>query len=368
MRYLVASDKFKGTLSAPEACQAIAAAIRSVEPQAEVLEIPIADGGEGTARLLGTQLGAELHQLATIDPIGREISAEFFLSGSEAYLDMSAASGLWRVQAAALNPLRASTYGTGILLWHLIEQGATRINIGLGGSATVDAGLGMAAALGYRFENESGDEIEPLPEDFLSIVNVRAPSRSRLPKVIGLADVTTPLLGANGATYTFGRQKGLREDQLATFDSTLAQLVARLKKALGSDYSGVPGAGAAGGFGYGLMTFLDGVIIGGFDLFAEKLALAEKIAGVDVVITGEGRLDAQSLQGKGPFGVARLARTNRRPVWAIAGTVDRSSSLDTAFDRVSSLVDENVSPEEAMTDPVPLLQRRMRELLESNQA
>ncbi len=363
MKYLLAPDKFKGTLSATEVCATIAQVIREEDPDAKVVEIPIADGGEGTAALLALELGAERFVRPTLDPLGRGIEAEFFLKDGEGYVDMSAASGLWLVDPADRDALSASTYGTGILLRNLIELGTTRINIGLGGSATVDAGLGMAAALGYEFHDRDGRTITPLPRNFDAIQTVRSPAFAHLPKIIGLADVTNRLLGSAGATYTFGRQKGLPEDQLAEFDAVLSRLVARLAKSLGTDYSDVPRSGAAGGFGYGILTFLHGTIIGGFDVVAEKLRLADRMAEADVVITGEGRLDSQSLQGKGPFGVASLARAQGKPVWAVAGIIEDSHEVRAAFDRLISLVDQGVCTQEALGKPVEILQRRTRELL-----
>ncbi len=363
MKYLLAPDKFKGTLSAPEVSAAIAQVIRDDDPRAEVEEIPIADGGEGTAALLALELGAERFVRPTLDPLGHDIEAEFFLKDGEGYVDMSAASGLWLIDPADRDPLGASTYGTGILLRHLIELGATRINIGLGGSATIDAGLGMAAALGYEFSNSSGRRIEPLPRNFDSIQTVRSPVFAHLPKVVGLADVTNRLLGSAGATCTFGRQKGLRENQLAEFDSVLSRLVTRIAKSLGTDYSDVSRAGAAGGFGYGILTFLHGSLVGGFDAVAEKLRLPDRIAEADVVITGEGRLDSQSLQGKGPFGVASLARAQGKPVWAVAGIIEDAAEVRAAFDRLISFVDEHISTQEALAKPAEILRRRTRELL-----
>jgi glycerate kinase len=364
MLYLIAPDKFKGTLSAAEVSATIAETIRAIDPAAETMEVPIADGGEGTAAVIASQLRAERLTHPTVDPLGRSIEAEFFVQGSDAYLDMSAASGLWLVRAGEFNPLGSSTYGTGILLWHLAESGVQRIYLGLGGSATIDAGLGMAAALGYRFRNGFGQEVVPLPKNLLEVRRIEAPPWSRMPRVIGLADVTTRLLGLDGATHTFGRQKGLGEDQLADFDRALAHLVEQVRHSLGSDHSEAPGAGAAGGFGYGILTFLHGTLVGGFQVVAEKLNLPGKIAQADVVITGEGRLDSQTLKGKGPFGVASLARGHGKPVWAVAGSVEDSGELRAVFDRLVSLVGKDVSQEEAIANPVPFLRRRVRELIE----
>ena len=172
MRYLIAPDKFKSTLSAREVAETIAASIRKGDPNADIDLLPVADGGEGTATLLATQLSAERKIMGAVDPIGRPIEAEYFVRGREAILDMSAASGLWRVRQEERDPLRSSTYGTGMIIWHLIEHGVERIFIGLGGSATVDAGFGMGAALGYRFYGAEDSEIDPFPVAFARIQKV----------------------------------------------------------------------------------------------------------------------------------------------------------------------------------------------------
>lgn len=362
MRYLIAPDKFKGTLNAHEVAEAIAAGVRDFDPGAELELIPMADGGEGTAAILAAQLGAARQTIETVDPLGRPITAELFVNGGEALLDVSAASGLWRVGAAERNPLRSSTYGSGVLLWNLIEKGVERIFIGLGGSATVDAGLGMGAALGYRFYRSGGEPVEPLPIVFSQIERVTAPDLARLPTVIGLADVETILTGPKGATYTFGQQKGLSPDEVATLDRDIASLAARLDLQLGTKFADTPGAGAAGGFGYGILTFLNGELKSGFNVVAEKVMLRERIAAADIVITGEGKLDFQSLHGKGPYGVASLATLLGKPVWALAGVIEDRELLTAHFNGLNSLVSSDVTVDEAIKNPGPLLRRRALEL------
>jgi glycerate kinase len=362
MRYLIAPDKFKGTLTAQEVAETIASAIRDRDPKADVDLLPIADGGEGTARLLAAQLSADRKIIGTVDPLGRPIDAEFFVRGHEAILDMSAASGLWRVRPDERDPLRSSTYGTGIIIWHLIESGIERIFIGLGGSATVDAGLGMGAALGYRFYGTGGSEIEPLPVAFSKIQKVKPPLMNRIPEVLGLADVQTVLTGSCGATYTFGPQKGLSPDEVEALDRSLASLVVRLEQNLGTNFSNVERAGAAGGFGYGILTFLRGELVSGFDLIAEKLELRKRIRSADIIITGEGKLDMQSLQGKGPYGVAVLAKEATKPVWAIAGVIENRDLVARHFEKLISLAGEDVTLEEAISNPIELLRRRTMQL------
>jgi len=362
MRYLIAPDKFKGTMNAQEVAQTIASGIREFDPGAELDLLPIADGGEGTAALLAAQLGADLQTIETVDPLGRPVTAEYFVSGEEAILEMSAASGLWRVGPSERSPLRSSTYGTGVIIRYLIENGFKRILVGLGGSATVDAGLGMGAALGYRFYGPDDHPIEPLPVAFSRIQRIEAPAVTRVPEVIALADVETILVGPRGATYTFGPQKGLAPDEVTALDHEISRLVAQFEQDLGTNWAETPGAGAAGGFGYGILTFLKGQVISGFNVVAEKVALRERIAKADIVVTGEGKLDFQSLHGKGPYGVASIAQLVGKPVWALAGVIEDRQLLMAHFNGLGSLVSGDVTVEEAMENPRPLLRRRAFEL------
>ncbi|HEY1476953.1 MAG TPA: glycerate kinase [Chthoniobacterales bacterium] len=361
MRYLVAPDKFKGSLSAAEVADVVGAAIQSADPTAEIELLPIADGGEGTAALLAHHTNAQRFTIETIDPIGRPIEAEYFVHGSEAIIEMSAASGLWRVEAAKRAPLKSNTYGTGIILWHLIESGIERILIGLGGSATVDAGLGMAAALGYRFQDDQGRPVDPFPARLTEIKSVTPPIITRLPEVIGLADVETRLTGPEGAIYTFGPQKGLSPEEVRRLDLDLQALVKRLQ--LDLSFADSISSGAAGGFGYGIQTFLRGKLVSGFQLVAERLALAERIEKADVVITGEGKIDFQSLQGKGPFGVATIAKRLKKAVWAVAGVIDDHELVSRHFQKLRALVSGETSIADALAQPKALLHQRTRELL-----
>jgi glycerate 2-kinase len=363
MRYLVAPDKFKGTLTAAEVAKIIGSAIQSVDRHAEIELLPIADGGEGTAALLALHSNAQRTTIETLDPIGRPIEAEYFVQGSEAILEMSAASGLWRVEAANRAPLKSNTYGTGMILWSLVENGVQRILIGLGGSATVDAGLGMAAALGYRFEDSQGRPVDPIPANFSKILKVTPPILERFPEVIGLADVETQLVGPEGAIYVFGPQKGLSPEQVKQLDFDLQALVKRLKESLGFDFSESVSSGAAGGFGYGIQTFLKGKLSSGFQLVAERLQLVERIARADVVITGEGKMDSQSVQGKGPIGVAKIARSLNKTVWAIAGLIEDREMVSPHFHRLAALVSGEITVAEALGKPEPLLYQRTRELV-----
>jgi glycerate 2-kinase len=358
MRYLIAPDKFKGTLSARKVCEILADVVRAHDCSAQIDLAPIADGGEGTAELVASQLGAERSSIATVDALGRSISAEFFVHQYEGFIDMSSASGLWRIAQPERRPLESDTFGTGLIVRHLLDLGVNRISIGLGGSATVDAGFGLAAAVGYTFLNREGNSVRPIPARFAAIAEVIPPDISNWPEVIGLADVETRLLGSDGAIHVFGPQKGLGPDEVESLDRELARLVDRVEASLGINHSETIRSGAAGGFGYGILTFLRGKLVSGFAEVAQRLRLSQRISATDVVITGEGKLDRQSLQGKGPFGVAEIARRARKPVWVIAGAIEDTEQIQEYFDKAVSVVGELISLETALKDPAGALRLR----------
>jgi glycerate kinase len=362
MRILVAPDKFKGSLTAQEVAATISRAIHSVDPGIEVDLFPIADGGEGTAAILARHLGADRQSTQTVDPIGRPVEAESFAGNGVGILDMSAASGLWRLNADELDPMHATTFGTGIQIGQLSEAGVSRILVGLGGSATSDAGLGMAAALGYKFYANNGEPIVPSPARFSDIAVIEPPSRSFSVEVVGLSDVETRLTGHAGAIYTFGPQKGLTPPLVVKVDRDLIQLVTRIEKQLGTNFCDLPRSGAAGGLGYGILTFLRGSLVSGFDFLADSAKLLDRVVEADLVITGEGKLDRQTLQGKGPFGVAAMASRCGKPVWAVAGVIEDRAQLAPHFTKTMSLVDENTSLEEALRDPEGVLFDKVRRL------
>jgi glycerate kinase len=358
VRYLIAPDKFKGTLSASEVCEILAEAVRAHDPAAQTDLIPIADGGEGTAELVASQLGAERRSIATVDALGRPITAEYFVHQDEAFVDMSAASGLWRIPPGERRPLDSNTLGTGLIVRHLWDLGIKRISIGLGGSATVDAGLGLAAAVGYTFLDKDGYLVEPFPGRFGVIQRVTPPNVASLPKIIGLADVETRLLGTEGAIRVFGPQKGLQPDEVKSLDQDLARLVDRVEDSVKTNYSRTIRSGAAGGLGYGILTFLRGELVPGFAEVAKRLRLPERISAADVVITGEGKLDYQSLQGKGPFGVAEIAGRAKKPTWVIAGTIEDEVQIRTKFEKSVSVVAGPITLAAALKDPAGTLRQR----------
>ncbi len=271
----------------------------------------------------------------------------------EAVLEMSAASGLALVNDLPLAPETASTYGTGLMLKDSFRHGAERIIIGIGGSATNDGGLGMAAALGHKFLDAQGQEIEPVMREMHRLDRIEK-SSLEFPEILVACDVDNPLLGEKGATRVYGRQKGVKEP--VWFEERLARVADTAARDLGVDPREVPGTGAAGGLGYGLMTFCGARLTCGFDLVAEQIQLEERMKLADLVITGEGRLDAQTLHGKGPVGVALMARRLGKPVAAFAGMIEDSPALREHFDLAHSVKPEGMPLKEAIQRAGELLE------------
>ena len=331
MRILLASDKFKGSLTATEVTGSLRRVLEAQLPGVTCDVCPIADGGEGTTEAVITALRGDWVECPVVDARSRPRTARYgwLPAQAEAVLEMSAASGLAQVLDLPLEPAQATTRGTGQMMADALRRGASRLLIGIGGSATNDGGAGMAAALGHRFLDAEGRVIDPLPAHFARIARIE-PAPLDLPPVQVACDVDNPLLGPRGATAVYGPQKGVRDR--AFFEDGLAHLADLVRRDLGRDCRDTPGAGAAGGLGWGLMVFCNAELTGGFDLVAGHIGLEERIARADLVLTGEGRLDAQTLYGKGPVGVAQMARRLGKPVVAYAGAIEVSPVLHACFD------------------------------------
>ena len=362
VRILIAPDKFKGSLSAPAAAEAIARGLRSVWPDAQLDLAPIADGGEGFAEALKVALGAEWVNVASEDALGRAIAARYaWLDGERlAILEISEASGLHRIAPHERDPLRADTFGTGILIAHAIARGARRIHVGLGGSATTDGGAGMARALGFRFLDGEGRDFPAAPGALQSVAQIVRPADRVLPEIFAASDVQNPLLGERGAARVYGPQKGADAAAVALLDRALTRLADVCAADLGCDHRDVPGSGAAGGLGFGLLTFCNAKIRPGFEMISETLHLGKRITAADLVITGEGRIDDQTLDGKGPAGVAALARSAGRLVIAFGGAITAVAEDSGVFDALIPIADRPLTVAEAMAEAAPLLERASR--------
>ncbi len=351
MRVLIAPDKFKGSLTAAEAAEALAAGWRDGWPAGNPLTVeqfPLADGGEGTAEAFLNALGGERVSLTVSGPMGLPVEAFYVCVEKDgerlAIIEMSSASGFGLVPDAERDLPRANTFGTGELLRHAVINGCVdRVIMGIGGSATNDGGVGMAAALGWKFFDADGRLLAPVPADLSTLARIEAPVRKKpLPPIVVACDVSNPLLGPLGATRVYGPQKGLRgEDEAQSLENILTRLADVAARTLGRDCRDLPGAGAAGGLGFGLMTFCHAELRPGFELISDALGLPAVVVRADLVLTGEGSLDYQTLHGKTPAGVASLARRYGKRIVAFGGRVDPESrpALAACFDELISLRD-----------------------------
>ncbi len=361
MRILIAPDKFKGTLSAHEVAENIAAGLREVLPEAEIDIVPMADGGEGTAGVISNALGGLWLKCKAHDPLGREIEAQYgwIENRKLAVMEMSEAAGMRRLEPNEYDVDRANTFGVGEMIADAAKRGADKIIIGLGGSATNDGGFGMARALGFQFEQENeGKRVR----DLITLRRIEKPTDLKLPGIVAAVDVRSPLLGENGATRVFGPQKGATPDQIKVLERALAKLADIVAEQFGFDHRDKPGAGAAGGLGFGLMSFCRATIRQGFDVVAESVELEAKMKDVDLVITGEGSLDRQTVEGKTPAGVARLARKLGKRVFAMVGRATEDREARELFDGVYQNARAGMSQEENMKKAADLLRENARDL------
>lgn len=326
MKIVLAPDSFKGTLSSAEVCRILREAFKQCLPEAKVASLPMADGGEGTLAALVAATGAEVHTVPVLDPLGREIQADFALlpKNRGAFVEMAAASGLERLRDDERNPMTASTFGAGQLVRAALDAGATELTMGIGGSATVDGGAGFAQALGCRLLDAAGRELPPGGGSLHRLARLEASScdpRLRIAKIRVACDVTNPLLGPNGAATVFGPQKGASPEDVGQLEDGLRHWARAVMAAgLASD-SDHPGDGAAGGLGFALRTLAGAEMVSGAHLIAEVAGLQQAIAAADLVVTGEGRTDFQTLFGKLPVVVAKLSAAAGVPCVLISGAI-----------------------------------------------
>ena len=326
MKFVLAPDSFKESMTAKNAALAMERGIQKVFPDADCVIVPMADGGEGTVESLVSMTNGEIIRTEVLGPLGERIVAEYGLlgEGETAVIEMASASGLELIKPEDRNPLLTTTYGTGQLIKHALDKGVSRFLIGIGGSATNDGGAGMLQALGVSFKDENGDELSfgggALGR--LHTIDVSGiDERIKEVKIDVACDVTNPLVGENGASAIFGPQKGATPEVVKVLDQNLAHYAEVMKAQLGKEIAHVEGAGAAGGLGAGLMAFLNAQLKKGVDLVIEYTGLEESVQGADYVFTGEGSIDGQTLFGKTPYGVAKIAEKYSIPVIAFAGRI-----------------------------------------------
>lgn len=369
MKMVIAPDSFKESLSALEACQAIEKGIRKVFPNAKIVKVPMADGGEGTVQSLVDATGGRLIYRQVTSPLGTPVEAFYGMlgDGKTAIIEMAAASGLALVPPDQRNPLVTTTRGTGELIASALDEGASTIILGLGGSATNDGGAGMAQALGVQLLAADGSEIGYGGGELHRLARIdmgKADPRLKQVTFVAACDVNNPLTGERGAAAVFGPQKGAGPDMIRQLDDNLAHYAAMIKQFLGRDVNGIPGAGAAGGLGAGVLAFLSAKLQPGVDIVIEATGLAEHVKDADVVITGEGRIDSQTIYGKTPIGVAKTAKLYGIPVIGIAGSLTDGyeAVYEHGIDITFPIVPGVCSLDHAMTHAAANMERTARNI------
>jgi glycerate kinase len=347
MQILIAPNAFKNSLEADEVALAIKEGLEQSNLKCDVNCFPVGDGGDGTGKLLLNHLGGRIIDFAALDPLGRKITSTFGLidEGKTAVIEMANASGLRLLRTDELNPLRASTYGTGQLITAALGKGVTKIILCIGGSATVDGGVGILQALGFQFLDGNGKPLANLPETLtqLHVIDLsKVDTRIQNCKIVILCDVENVLLGPLGAAAVFGPQKGADPNAVIRLDASLAKLRDVVLRQNGKDIASLKRGGAAGGIAAGLAGLLNAELVNGIDFFLSITNFDSALGNADLVITGEGSIDLQTLQGKGPFGVAKKAREKGIPVIGIAGKVplETIEPLNEYFDVISSINNE----------------------------
>ena len=344
MKVVIAIDSFKGCLSSKEANEAAAEGIRKVYPDAEIIKVPVSDGGEGYMEAFHAAIGGKLEEVMVRDPLMRPVTAKYLLQGETAVIEIAQASGLTLLTKEERNPMVATSYGTGQLVADAVRKGARHIIIGLGGSATSDAGIGMLKALISAFTKQGQwDDITAFKDVTFTIAS----------------DVKNPLYGEKGAAHVFAPQKGATPEMVLRLDERARKFAELSAKHFGFDRSQMPGAGAAGGLGYAFLQYLDAKSMSGIQLLLDTIRFKELVKDADLIITGEGSADRQTLMGKLPMGI--LEQAGSVPVYLIAGRIsDREELLNAGFVRVECINPPGISLEDAMRKEVA--QQNIRQL------
>ena len=370
MRIVIAPDSFKGSLSSLEVAQAMERGVKRVLPQSTTVLLPLSDGGEGLVDSLVVASGGKLVEYEVQGPLGSPVTAQMGLlgDGETAVIEMAQASGLTLIKEEERNPLFTSTFGTGELMRHSLDLGCTKLIIGIGGSATNDGGMGMAQALGFRFLDAKGELLGSGGGELARLASIDTSQVD--PRIKGVqievaCDVDNPLTGPQGAAHIYGPQKGATPVMVEFLDAALANYDRVLQKDLAQNVGLTPGAGAAGGLGAGLMALVGGKLVSGIELVLRVLGFAEKTKGAQLVLTGEGKFDAQSAYGKVPVGVARQSQKLGVPVVVVAGTVlpDAEVLHKEGITAYFSIQNKPMSLQEAMENGAQLVENQVAEVM-----
>lgn len=352
---LLAPDSFKESMTAKEVCEAMERGIKKVNENIKCIHVPMADGGEGTMQSLVDATGGEIYKLKVVGPLGSEVEAEYGILGDKetAILEMASASGIHLVALEKRNPLITTTYGTGQLIKACLDRGIKKLLIGIGGSSTNDGGAGVVQALGGKLLDKDGMELGFGGRELgkLATIDLSDFDERVNDIVVEVAcDVNNTLCGDKGASNVFGPQKGATSEMIKVLDNNLRHYANVIREQLGKDILDVPGSGAAGGLGAGIMAFLNGTLKKGIEMVIEYARLEEKVKSADMVWTGEGSIDFQTQYGKTPLGVAIIAKKHNKPVIALAGRVGKDIEVlyDNGIDSMFSIINELTTLEEAL--------------------
>lgn len=362
-KILIASDSFKESLSAREVCTAMENGLKKGNPFLFCKTFPLSDGGEGSVEVLSLHIPSALEILSVQNPLGRLVEAKYAISkdGKTAIIEMAQAAGLHLLSKAERNPLRTTSFGVGQLIGDACQKGVKSIVLCIGGSATNDVGAGMAKALGFRFLDEAGNEISPEGGQLSRIEKIENPSArffEKIPKVKVLCDVDNPLFGPKGAAFVYAPQKGADEAQVRILDEGLRHFSGVLERHFKKDYSQIPGAGAAGGMGAGAMAFLNAQLCPGIQTIMEMTHFEKALRQADMVITGEGKLDGQTMSGKLIFGISQLARKYQKPLVVFCGKNELSTEKTSkmGIEKVIPISPPEMNLEEAIAKTAEFLE------------
>ncbi|MFX3673396.1 MAG: glycerate kinase [Paenisporosarcina sp.] len=372
MKIIISPDSFKGSLSAVEVAQAMASGIGAFDQSIETLMLPVADGGEGTLESLISATNGKMVSVVVHDPLKRKISAEYGIlgDGETCVIEMARATGLTLLHKEERNPLCATSFGTGELIKHALDGGFRKFIVGIGGSATNDGGTGMLNALGMKFHNQSGEELDAGGGALHALVHIDSSTFDRRiseSEFIIASDVNNPFIGPNGASFVFGPQKGATEEIVSFLDQSLKTFADVIEHTYGVSIHSREGAGAAGGMGGAFQAFFPCKMKPGIEVVMEAMDFREHVKDAHLVITGEGRSDDQTLSGKAPFGIAKVAREYGIPVMLLSGLLEPSSKerLTQHFDVLASVVNESVPQRESIKNAAYYLSISMQQTIEN---
>ena len=366
MKILVSPDKFKGSLNAEQVCDAIKRSILEVMPQAEIILLPLADGGEGTLDVLEKLLDLQIIEVNVSDPLFRKVKSTYGINGSSAYIELARASGFELLTDEERSATRTSSIGTGELIRHAVQNGAKNIFLFVGGSATNDGGVGMATALGFKFLDKNGNKVKPIGMNLSRIYSIEKGNFPSNVHINLVTDVQNQLLGPNGASYQYGPQKGATTKDVKKLEDGMRHVSALVHAQFGKNVSNVSGSGAAGGIGMSVLGLMNGDIQNGIETILKIVGFEKHLIDSDLVITGEGKIDAQTLQGKVVHGVTKLTYHHGVPTYVICGANELQihEIKELNVNEIVSIKTDELTAEYCMENASSLVTERVKEMLQ----